>query len=95
MTKDIQHFIAQHWLDEAALVLDLLKEWENAEKEPPDDRLIRCALFLSRGNLDTLVHCIVLGQKDARDLIWQAEYACGEDRRYDFSLSFAENGLRA
>ena len=52
------------------------------------DRLSRCVLFLAQGSLQKLEEAVSLGRKDYRDLIFSAEYDCGDQQLRDFNLPF-------
>ena len=49
------------------------------------DRLIRCALFLSRGSIEGLKSAVDLGKTDYRDLIVAAEYDQKDHHLRDFN----------
>ena len=80
---DIVDWVIDHFDADAISYVHLLLE------DLKEDRLIRCALFLSRGSIKELEHAVSLGKTDARDLIWSAEYECKEEQLRDFSLPFS------
>ena len=54
------------------------------------DRLVRCALFLAEGSLRGLEEAVSLGKTDYRDLIFSAEYDCGDKQLRDFNQPFSK-----
>jgi hypothetical protein len=79
---DIINWIVDHFEADAISYVHLLLE------DLKEDRLIRCALFLSQGSIKELEEAVSLGKTDYRDLIWSAEYECKEDRLRDFNQPF-------
>ena len=57
------------------------------------DRMLRAMIFLAKGNIARFKQVIELGRTDYRDVLWQAEYDCGEEQLYDFNKTFHELGL--
>lgn len=62
------------------------------------DRIIRCIVFLSKGNLNDLKKIIIAATNDPRDIILWAEYEkLSDDFNYkrlrDFNISFEENRI--
>ena len=55
---------------------------------PGDDRVLRCALFLSAGTLEKLEHFLRVAEADYRDVILFAEYDGNDQRVRDFSRGF-------
>ncbi len=69
-----------------------LARLESARNSAPTvfgDRIVRCAVFVARGDISTLEKAISLAHQDARDLIVWAEYdnEFGEAKR-DLSKPF-------
>ncbi|MCP4327999.1 MAG: hypothetical protein GY791_06130 [Alphaproteobacteria bacterium] len=67
-------------------VAEIVAVMESARSDDPDvfgDRIIRCALYVSAGNTETLERALALARTDYRDLIVWAEYdnAFGERKR--------------
>ncbi len=54
------------------------------------DRMLRAMVFLAKGNIERFKQVIELGRTDYRDVLWQAEYDCGEEQLYDFNKTFHE-----
>jgi len=79
---DIVDWIIDHFDADAISYVHLLLE------DLREDRLIRCALFLSKGSIKELEGAVSLGKTDYRDLIWSAEYDCKEARLRDFNRPF-------
>jgi len=74
-------------LGEAIEQIELL---EAETKGLIDNRLLRAILFLADGDLEEFKQVIELARTDYRDVLFQAEYGCGEKRLYDFNKSFHE-----
>jgi hypothetical protein len=61
---------------------------------PETDRIVRCIIFLSEGNIEELNHYIEVADRDERDIMFWAEYErlSGESLNYkrvrDFSKAF-------
>ena len=71
--------------DEAILIL------ESIDDDLKNDRFLRAAVFLARGDKDRLLKIVSM---DYRDVLWQAENPDDpEIRKYDFGKSFSELGL--
>ncbi|HEY4245268.1 MAG TPA: hypothetical protein VGM64_00355 [Lacunisphaera sp.] len=81
---DIVDWIIAHFDADTIPYVHLLLE------DLKEDRLIRCALFLSRGSTKELEGAVSLGKTDYRDLIWSAEYDCKEDQLRDFNQPFPD-----
>ena len=81
---DIVDWVTTHFSADSIPYVHLLLE------DLKKDRLIRCALFLSRGSIKELESAVALGKTDYRDLIWSAEYDCKERQLRDFNQSFPE-----
>jgi hypothetical protein len=79
---DIVDWIIDHFDADAISYVHLLLE------DLKEERLIRCALFLSQGSIKELEGAVSLGKTDYRDLIWSAEYDCKEERLRDFNQPF-------
>lgn len=79
---DIIDWVIDHFDADAIPYVHLLLE------DLQEERLIRCALFLSRGSIKGLEHAVSTGKNDYRDLIWAAEYDCKEDQLRDFNRPF-------
>jgi hypothetical protein len=76
--------------NEAVTVLELLSEFH---KENPDisERVLRCIVFLAKGNFEEFVRAIGSARVDWRDLIVAAEYdgwSGEENRRRDLNVPF-------
>lgn len=74
------------------LLSDFGKDWHF---DYENDRILRCILFQTDGNLDTLKANIETANVDWRDIILQAEYEHNEEidelkRLYNFERPFAE-----
>jgi hypothetical protein len=88
MPPDIQSRIKREFAPEDFYpAIKAINTWDATQKGLIDDRLIRCAVFLAKGNMAVLEQQIALGMMDYRDLIVAAEYE-GDIRVRDFSKPF-------
>ncbi|UCD30793.1 MAG: hypothetical protein JSV38_08135, partial [Desulfobacterales bacterium] len=60
--------------DEAALALSVLADFAEQNRKLASDRVLRCIVFVAKGDLDVLDKAIDLAKTDYRDLIVWAEY---------------------
>lgn len=74
-------------LDQAIEIINIL---DARSKGLVGDRMLRAMVFLAKGNIERLEQVIELGRTDYRDVLWQAEYDCGEEQLYDFNKTFYE-----
>ena len=74
--------------DEAALALSVLEDFAGENQELSDERILRCIVFVAKGDLDKLGEAIDLAKIDYRDLIVWAEYDETLERVRDLSTSF-------
>ena len=58
-----------------------------------DNRILRAIIYLASGNIEQMKSMIELARKDYRDVLWQAEYDCGEELLRDFNKTFHDLGL--
>ena len=87
MVEDILKKVESDFVntDEAISIL------ESIEDDLNNDRFLRAAVFLARGDTDQLAKIV---RMDYRDVLWQAENPDDpEIRKYDFGKSFSELGL--
>ena len=52
------------------------------------DRVIRCILYLSEGDYDSLKHWVTTANIDRRDVYYFAEYDNRSERKWNFSIEF-------
>jgi hypothetical protein len=72
---------------------DRCMELQKEDEKLFSDRMIRCLLFVSQGDLDKLEQAIALAKQDYRDLIVAAEYDGSENHIRNFNHPFEiENG---
>ena len=88
MPPDIAGRIESDFGPAAAEAAEILATFLAHGDEAVSDRLVRCIVYLARGNLETLCETIDLAEKDYRDVIWAAEYDGTQVRRQDFSQPF-------
>ncbi len=53
-------------------------------------RIVRCVLYLAKGDVEVLRHHIKNALDDFRDVIWWAEYDAADNRLHDFNQPFEE-----
>ncbi len=91
--KDIIDKINSDFLaDDAELVINLIKELKDNNKEL-SDRIIRCIVYVSQGDLTKLDEAQQLAELDYRDLIISAEYKNFEERLRNFNNPFGMEHL--
>lgn len=93
MKTDIYRKMERDFGSEISLALKQVEAPDLPAEGVTGDRVLRAMVFLAKGDLETLEQLIKLASTDYRDVLWQAEYDCGDKRRFDFSRSFHELGL--
>lgn len=100
-TRDIRERIETYFGEQAAEVILIFDKAISAANYLKDDRIIRCILFLSAGDLEKLKKNVKAATDDPRDVMYWAEYSNHDQphqttRVRDFSKAFdeAENGLK-
>ena len=88
LKSDISKQISSCFKSYSQEALALFEEFVASNREVTDDRLLRCIVYLSKGDINILCEVIDLAEKDFRDLIWSAEYDCDEKGLRDFSAPF-------
>ena len=74
--------------EEAALALSVLADFVLQHQELSSDRILRCIVFVTNGDLNRLEKAIDLAKTDYRDLIVLAEYDEKKERVRDLSNPF-------
>ncbi|ACJ31532.1 Conserved hypothetical protein [Shewanella piezotolerans WP3] len=90
MKTDIYQKIELDFGADLPLAIEQLEIVDARTKGMIGDRMIRAMVFLSKGNMDRFKQVIELAHTDYRDVLWQAEYDCGEEQLYDFNKTFHE-----
>ena len=90
MKTDIYQKIERDFGNDLKLVIEQVEILDARSKGLIGDRMLRAMVFLAKGNIDRLKQVIQLGRTDYRDVLWQAEYDCGEEQIYDFNKTFHE-----
>jgi len=90
MKTDIYQKIERDFGDDLKLAIEQVEILDARTKGLIGNRLLRAMVFLSKGNIDRFKQVIELGRIDYRDVLWQAEYDCGEEQLYDFNKTFHE-----
>ncbi|UCD90697.1 MAG: hypothetical protein JSW04_04515 [Desulfobacterales bacterium] len=75
--------------DDAALALSVLQDFAEQNRKLASDRILRCIIFVAKGDLDVLDKAIGLAKTDYRDLIVWAEYDEKYERVRDLSTPFS------
>ncbi|MDB2506318.1 hypothetical protein N9X20_02090 [Opitutales bacterium] len=88
MKPDIQKKLKADFGDDFYAVLDEINKWDIETKSLLEDRLLRSVIHLSEGKIEKFLEQKELSRLDPRDIYWQAEYDCGEERIRDFSRPF-------
>ena len=91
MSVDIQNKIRRDFPpDNFFAAVEEIGRWDAERKGLLDDHLIRCALYLAKGNLEELKKQIAIGKANYRDLLMAAEYD-GKARIRDFTKPFQKD----
>ena len=90
MKTDIYQKIERDFGNDLKLALEQVDILDARSKGLVGDRMLRAMIFLANGNIDRFKQVIELGRTDYRDVLWQAEYDCGEEQQYDFNKTFHE-----
>lgn len=95
MTIDIKKKIESDFLNNSKEVYKLFEEAINKHDYLNNNRIIRCIIYLSKGNIETLKHSIKQAVSDPRDVMLWAEYinlGAGQNpkRIRDFNKTFEE-----
>jgi len=93
LETDIYQKIEHDFGADTPSAIALLEEIDAKTKGLIGNRMLRAMVFLADGDLDRFRDVIELGRVDYRDVLWQAEYDCGEVRKFDFEKSFHQLGL--
>ncbi len=100
-TTDIHERIETDFGEQAAEVILILDKAISATNYLKDDRIIRCILFLSAGDIEKLKKNVKAATADPRDVMYWAEYIHHDQphqttRVRDFSKAFdeAENEIK-
>jgi hypothetical protein len=90
MKTDIYQKIEIDFGDDLKLAIEHIEILDARSKGLVGDRLLRAMVFLAKGNIERFKQVIELGRTDYRDVLWQAEYDCGEEQLHDFNKTFHE-----
>jgi hypothetical protein len=93
MKTDVYQKITADFGADYKYAIELLDELDAQTKGLISDRVLRAIIFLASGNTTKLKRTIELCRTDFRDVLWQAEYDCGEQQIYDFTKSFHDLNL--
>jgi hypothetical protein len=85
MKADIKKRI-RHCFSDIDKVSNILEKLTVPEEER--DRVIRCALYLSDSDYDSLEYWVRKANEDRRDIYFFAEYDNRSERRWNFSIEF-------
>ena len=73
--------------DDAEIVRESLLDAIRQKPKLYNDRVLRCILFVSEGDLNKFEEAHKSAETDYRDLIVSAEYACGKHEMDDWKRS--------
>ena len=90
MKTDIYQKIELDFGDDLNPAIEQVEILDARSKGLIGDRMLRAMVFLAKGNIERFKQVIELGRTDYRDVLWQAEYDCGEEQLYDFNKTFHE-----
>jgi hypothetical protein len=90
MKTDIYQKIEKDFGHDLKQAIEQVEILDAQSKGLINDRLLRSMVFLAKGNIERFKKIIELGRIDYRDVLWQAEYDCGEKQIYDFNKTFHE-----
>lgn len=90
MKSDIYQKIEIDFGNDLKRALEQVESLDARSKGLISDRMLRSLVFLAKGNMERFKQVIELGRTDSRDVLWQAEYDCGEEQLYDFNKTFHE-----
>jgi hypothetical protein len=90
MKTDIYQKIELDFGDDLKSAIEQVEILDARSRGLVGDRMLRAMVFLAKGNIERFMQVIELGRTDYRDVLWQAEYDCGEEQLYDFNKTFHE-----
>jgi hypothetical protein len=93
MKTDIYQKIERDFGDDLKLAIEQVEILDARSKGLVGTHVLRAMIFLAKGNIERFKQIIELGRTDYRDVLWQAEYDCGEEQLYDFNKTFHELNL--
>ncbi len=89
MEKDIIEYIKKEFNEEDfEIIVSRLKDLDLSAWKQDINRIYRCILYLSKGNLDKIDIYIKKAQKDFRDIIVEAEYDSHYNQLRNFNNPF-------
>ena len=93
MKTDIYQKIESDFGSDLKQAIEQIEILDARSKGMVGDRMLRAMVFLAKGDIERFKQVIELGRTDYRDVLWQAEYDCGEEQLYDFNKTFHELNL--
>jgi hypothetical protein len=88
MKTDILKKIKHDFGSKESDVSEALEALDTDLQDLFNDRIVRAIIFLAKGDMSRFAQLCALARTDPRDVLWQAEYDCGEDQLYDFNKTF-------
>ena len=85
MKTDIYQKIEYDFKENKDLALHEIDILEAKTKGLIGDRLLRAMVFLAGGNINSFREIIKTARTDFRDVLWQAEYDCTDEKKRDFN----------
>ncbi|NKI30428.1 hypothetical protein [Croceivirga thetidis] len=93
--EDIIQELERKFNSDAKQALNLINIYRNKYEYMDSDRVTRCVIHLSNGDLESLEHYLELGKTDPRDVMLWAEYektnGWNPKRVRDFDKTFGQN----
>lgn len=90
--NDIQRRLETEFEGAASSVVDELEKfivaYQRLAGTQPGDRVIRCVIYLARGNREHLTHYIKAALDDPRNVMLWAEYDQDDRRINNFNMPF-------
>ena len=74
--------------DDVDLALSVLADFMDQNQELSSDRILRCIVFVAKGDINILEKAVDMAKTDYRDLIVWAENDGGEEQARDLSKAF-------
>lgn len=93
MKTDIYQKIERDFGSDSKLAIEHIEILDARSRGLVSDRMLRAMVFLAKGDIEKFQQVIELGRTDYRDVLWQAENDCGNERLYDFNKTFHELNL--
>jgi len=87
MMRDIAEKLHSDFGPKADEAINMIEAFQTND----NTRILRCVVYLADGNINSLKAMIDLATIDYRDVIYQAEYDCADQRKRDFNQPFEQS----